>query len=263
VHETPEWIDTNWERQPLWDDATNDERRTTKKDASLVLRPSSLVSQELGHCARQIVATDVPMRCYRPNEAARVIDMLEPYQERYRRQFGVGLVYASDEFYLLSGRALPAADTYDGMPQYSNGVGMARDFVDGWSKAQRRLPPRMPRPTELTLVCGTLIAPVLRRVIDRLNRIENLHVRLLPVVNQFFGETVTVSGLLMAQDVVSALKASGTQRALLPRVMFDHTGTRTLDEYSLDRIAAESGARVAVAGEPDEIARYIKALATS
>jgi NifB/MoaA-like Fe-S oxidoreductase len=121
----------------------------------------------------------------------------------------------------------------------------------------------MPRPTELTLVCATLIAPVLRRVIERLNRIENLHATLLPVLNQFFGETVTVSGLLMAQDVVAALKAGGAQRALLPRVMFDHTGTRTLDEYSLDRIAAESGARVAVAGEPDEIVRYVKALAQS
>ena len=93
---------------------------------------------------------------------------------------------------------LPPADAYDGMPQYSNGIGMTRDFVDGWSKAQRRLPARMPRPTELTLVCATLIAPVLQRVVDRLNRIENFQVTLLPVVNQFFGETVTVSGLLMA-----------------------------------------------------------------
>ena len=262
VHETSDWIDTNWERQPLWDEATNDERRTTN-DVSLVLRQSSVVAEDLGHCARQIVATDVPMRCYRPDEAARVIDMIEPYQQGFRSELGVGLVYASDEFYLLAGRAMPPADAYDGMPQYSNGIGMTRDFVDGWSKAQRRLPAQMPRPTELTLVCATLIVPVLQRVIDRLNRIENFHVTLLPVINQFFGETVTVSGLLMAQDVVVALKASGTQRALLPRVMFDHTGLRTLDEYSLDQIAAESGARVAVAGEPDEIVRYVKALATS
>jgi NifB/MoaA-like Fe-S oxidoreductase len=261
VHETSDWIDTNWERQPLWDEATKDERRKTKDDASLVFRPSSLVSEALGHCARQIVATDVPMRCYRPDEAARVIDMIDPYQQGFRSKLGVGLVYASDEFYLLSGRAMPPADAYDGMPQYSNGIGMTRDFVDSWSKAQRRLPARMPRPTELTLVCATLIVPVLQRVIDRLNRIENLHVTLLPVLNQFFGETVTVSGLLMAQDVVAALKADGTQRALLPRVMFDHTGLRTLDEYSLDQIAAESGARVAIAGEPDEIVRYVKALA--
>jgi NifB/MoaA-like Fe-S oxidoreductase len=258
VHETSEWIDTNWERQPLWDESMG------VGDVNSFQPPTStpqLPTPDLGHCARQIVATDVPMRCYRPDEAARVIDLLDPYQERFRREHGVGLVYASDEFYLLAERAMPPADAYDGMPQYSNGIGMTRDFIDGWSKAQRRLPERMPGPTELTLVSATLIAPVLRRVIDRLNRIENLNVALLPVVNQFFGETVTVSGLLMAQDVVAALKAAGAQRALLPRVMFDHTGTRTLDEYSLERIAVESGAVVAVAGEPDEIVRYVKALA--
>jgi NifB/MoaA-like Fe-S oxidoreductase len=149
------------------------------------------------------------------------------------------------------------------MPQYSNGVGMTRDFIDGWAKAQRRLPARLPRPTELTLVCATLIAPVLRRVVDRLNRIENLHATLLPAVNQFFGETVTVSGLLIGQEVVAAIQASGARRVLLPRVMFDHTGTRTLDEYTIERIAAESGASVALAGEPDDVLRYVRALATS
>jgi NifB/MoaA-like Fe-S oxidoreductase len=263
IHETPEWIDTNWERQPLWDETVRLEAGGSglvPEQAMPASIPESLASS-LGHCSRQIVAADVPMRCYTPAEAAHVIDLLEPYQARFRRELGVGLMYPSDEFYLLSGRDLPPADAYDGMPQYSNGVGMTRDFVDGWARAQRRLPARMPRPSELTLLCGTLIAPVLRRVVERLNKIDDLRVTLLPVVNQFFGETVTVSGLLMGQDVVAALKESGARRALLPRVMFDHTGTRTLDEYSLERIAAETGVAVGLAGEPDEIVRYVKALA--
>jgi NifB/MoaA-like Fe-S oxidoreductase len=259
VHETPEWIDTNWERQPIFDDAISGRDSTSPFPTADRLS----IADDLGHCSRQIVSADVPMRCFRADEAAAVIDLIEPYQRRFRAELGSGLVYPSDEFYLLAGRDMPAADTYDGMPQYSNGVGMTRDFVDGWARAQRRLPARMPRPTELTLLCGTLIAPVLQRIVDRLNRIENLHATLLPVLNQFFGETVTVSGLLMGQDVVAALKTSGIQRALLPRVMFDHTGTRTLDEYSLERIGAESGAAVGIAGEPDEVVRYVKALSCS
>ena len=268
VHETPEWIDTNWERQPLFEDAiagrglTLEESGTREKlPLASVVNPPSVT--ELGHCARQIVATDVPMRVFRSDEAARVIDVIAPYQARFRAELGIGLVYASDEFFLLSGRELPAASAYDGMPQYSNGVGMTRDFVDGWAKAQRRLPARLPAPTALTLACATMIAPVLQRVVDRLNRIENMQARLLPITNQFFGEMVTVSGLLMGHDVAAALKAGGVRRALLPRVMFDHTGQRTLDEYSLERIAAESGATLAIAGEPDEVVRYVKALARS
>lgn len=256
IHETPEWIDTNWERQPLWDE-------TIGKQPSAAIgayAPPAVVDEALGYCARQIVAADVPMRCYRPDEAARLIDAVEPYQKRFRRELGLGLVYPSDEFYLLCGRELPSAAAYDDMPQYSNGIGMTRDFLDGWARAQRRLPASLPNPAALTLVCGTLIAPVLQTVVSRLNRVGNLEAHMLPVVNQFFGETVTVSGLLMGQDVAPVLRASGARRALLPRVMFDHTGTRTLDEYSLDQIAAESGVAVTIASEPDEIVRYVHAL---
>jgi NifB/MoaA-like Fe-S oxidoreductase len=264
VHETAEWIDTNWERQPLWESLVSSPLSVVSSEVQPTIRngqQTTDIATELGHCARQIVAADVPMRCYRPEEAARIIDILDAYPERFRRELGIGLVDPSDEFYLLCGRELPAAAAYDGMPQYSNGIGMTRDFLDEWAKAQRRLPARMPRPTELTVVCGTLAAPVLQRVVDRLNRVVDLQVDLLPVVNQFVGETVTVSGLLMAQDVVPALAARGTQRALLPRAMFDHTGTRTLDEYSPERITAESGVPVVVVGEPDELLRYVRALA--
>jgi NifB/MoaA-like Fe-S oxidoreductase len=265
VHETPEWIDTNWERQPLWDQGVSS-RLSVVSSASRQTtdnRQPTNPANDFGFCGRQLISTDIPLRCYRPDEAARVIDLIEPYQERCRKEYGVSLVYPSDEFYILCGRELPPAATYDGMPQYSNGVGMTRDFIDCWTKAQRRLPSRLARPTELTLVCGMLIVPILQQLINRLNQVEGLHARLLPVQNQFFGETVTVSGLLTGQDVVAALRDSDAQRALLPRVMFDHTATRTLDEYSPERIAAESGVPVAVIGEPEEIVRYVRALKLS
>lgn len=246
VHETPEWIDTNWERQPLWSEAPP--------------AGAPLHDPELGFCSRLGAATDVPLRCYTPAEAAQVIDLLQPYTERFARELGLHLVYPSDEFYILCERELPPADFYDGMPQYSNGVGMTRDFLDLWAKAQRRLPARIAQPTSLALVCGTLIAPVMQRVADRLNRVAGLAVQVLPVVNQFFGETVTVSGLLTGQDVVPALRASGCERAVLPRVMFDHQGVRTIDEYSPQRIAEEAGLPVMVAGDPDELVRSIRAL---
>lgn len=274
VHETPEWINENWEKQPLWDEAfpvlhgqtTKDQRPTTNNksiislvDNPLVVGPSSLV-ENLGHCSRQIISTDVPMRCYTSEEAGQIIDLITPYQQAFQRQHGVNMVHPSDEFYILAGREMPPAATYDDMPQYSNGVGMTRDFLDVWAKEQRKLPARLPKPTQLTLLCGTLIAPILQRVVDRLNRVENLHAQLLPVTNQFFGDMVTVSGLLTGQDVTAALRESGAERALLPRVMFDHTGKRTLDEYSIERISQESGVPLAIAGEPDEVVRYVRAL---
>jgi NifB/MoaA-like Fe-S oxidoreductase len=261
IHETPEWVDATWERQAKWEDLVGAQGSVRSGGAHFVA-PSAVQPQgaELGYCARQIVAADVPMRCYQPAEAAQIIDLIKPYQERYFAEYGTRLVYPSDEFYLLCDRELPPAAYYDGMPQYSNGVGMTRDFLDGWAKAKRQLPAALPRATELTIVCGTLIAPTFDLLVARLNQVANLQVTLLPVVNQFFGETVTVSGLLTGQDVVAALREARVQRALLPRVMFDHTGKRTIDEYSPEQIATESGASVAIAGEPDELVRYVRAL---
>ena len=272
VHETPDWIDTNWERQPLWEDGkqqtVNGGRQTVSQSQSAIASPLSVGPNpshdpELGFCSRLATTADVPLRCYTADEAAAVIDLLEPLGERFRNERGMTLVYPSDEFYILAGRSLPKADFYDDMPQYSNGVGMVRDFLDIWAKAQQRLPARLNQPTSLALVCGTLVAPLMGQVAERLNQIVGLHVQVLAITNQFFGETVTVSGLLMGQDVVPALRASGATRALLPRVMFDYKGERTLDEYSPQRIAEESGLVIAMAGDPDELVRYVRALATA
>ncbi|MEI7644559.1 MAG: DUF512 domain-containing protein [Chloroflexales bacterium] len=253
IHESPDWIDTNWEPQPLWD---GDDLRPTPND-----RSGPLHNPALGFCSRLGSAAEVPMRCYTGTEAAAVIDLILPFSQTSQRDFGVTLVYPSDEFYILAGRETPAANFYDDMPQYSNGVGMVRDFLDGWAKAKRRLPARIAQPTSLALVCGTLVGPMMQQVAARLNKIAGLSVRVIPVENQFFGETVTVSGLLTAQDVILALRASGCTRAILPKVMFDYQGTRTIDEQSPQQIAEAAGLPVALAGDPAELARYVRALA--
>jgi NifB/MoaA-like Fe-S oxidoreductase len=223
---------------------------------------------ELGFCSRLGAASDIPLRTFTPAEAAAVIDLIEPMGARCRDELGLTFVFPSDEFYILAGRSVPAADQYDDMPQYSNGVGMVRDFLDGWSRARRRLPASLAQPASLAIVCGTLVGPMMARVAARLNTIDGLSATALPVNNAFFGETVTVSGLLTAQDLIPALRGFREQlrnpasaRALLPRVMFDYKGERTLDDYSPQRIAEESGVPVALAGDPDELVRYVRALA--
>ena len=252
VHESSDWIDSNWERQPLWNDAT----------------PSGqpLHDPQMGFCSRLGASTDIPLRCFNGPEAAAVIDLLEPFAQQFQAEHGLNLVYASDEFYLLAERSTPPAEFYDGMPQYSNGVGMVRDFLDTWAKTRCNLPARLPQPTAVALVCGTLALPLLQTVAERLNRVEGLVVEALPITNEFFGATVTVSGLLTAQDIIPELQkfasahAGQTVRALLPSVMFDFQGERTIDEYSPQRISEAANLPVALANDPEEIVRYVRAL---
>ncbi|WP_129628626.1 DUF512 domain-containing protein [Candidatus Oscillochloris fontis] len=246
VHESPEWHDSNAEPQPLWQ---------THESHPPLHDPS------LGFCSRLAAASEIPLRCYTPDEASAVLDLIHSYSATCRRDFGMTLVYPSDEFYILAGREIPPADFYDDMPQYSNGVGMVRDFLDTWAKAKRRLPPRMSTPTRLALVCGTLVGPLLQQVATRLNTITGLDVQVLPVVNEFFGATVTVSGLLAAQDVIPALQASGAQHAILPRVMFDYQGDRTIDDQTPQHISEAAAMSVSLANDPTELVRSVRTLA--
>jgi len=244
VHETPEWIDTNWERQSLWNEA-------------------AAGAPELGFCARSgaNIVTDIPLRTFRPDEAAAVIDMLEPYQQRWRAELGYGLVYPSDEFYLLAERPLPPAYVYDGYDQIENGVGMVRKFQDDWERARHRLPGRV-HGGRMIVATGTLAAPVLRPMIERINRIPGIQAELHPVLNEFFGETVTVAGLLTGADVVAQLRRlMPADLVVLPRVMFDYSGERTIDEWTPERIAAELGAPVVLGRDPIDLVRATRSLA--
>jgi NifB/MoaA-like Fe-S oxidoreductase len=246
VHETADWIDTNWERQPLWNEQIG-----------------SGGAPDLGFCARSgaAITTDIPLRTFRPDEAAAVIALLEPYQQRFREELGYGLVYPSDEFYLLAGQPLPHARVYDGYDQIENGVGMVRKFQDDWEQARSKLPSRAAAPRRVVVATGTLAEPVLRPMVERINRIPNVEAVLKPVLNDFFGPTVTVAGLLTAADVVAQLKPlMPADLVVLPRVMFDWAGERTIDDWSLARIEAELGARVVLGREPSELVKAVRSV---
>ncbi|MBI3980150.1 MAG: DUF512 domain-containing protein [Chloroflexi bacterium] len=177
----------------------------------------------------------VPLRLFRPDEGRAVLRQLQPHQRRFRRELGRTLVYASDEFYLMAGQPVPGGTGYDGFPQYENGVGMVRVLLDHWRKAARRLDRvrRLRVGGRVLLLCGTLIAPLLRPMVDALRAAADADVELLPVENRFFGATVTVSGLLTAGDVRAALDGRARPDCLvLPRTMLDRPGDRFLDDVT-------------------------------
>jgi putative radical SAM enzyme (TIGR03279 family) len=227
------------------------------------------------------------LRPYRSDEAGPILDRVSAWQREYRKQHGLNLVYASDEWYLLAGHEVPSADEYDGFPQLENGVGLTRVFLYDWEETRSKvqgstlnlsLPPdHSPAASgvdcsphrakssygikvrKIALVCGTLIAPVLEEVAAEFSQLTGLTVEVIPVVNEFFGPTVTVSGLLTGQDVITALQ----QRTLegrdlgdvlfLPRTMFDAAGEVTLDDMTPLEIGARLGTRMEIAGAMGEL----------
>ncbi len=195
-----------------------------------------------------------PCRTYTADESRSVLDQLQPWREANRKRWRSTFVYPSDEWYLVAGRGVPPARAYDGFPQLENGVGMVRRLLDEWQALKVGLRGKGLRPA--TLTCGTLVSPVLRGVVDELNKLVDANWRLAPVVNEYFGPVTTVSGLLTGHDVVAALRGEPLgEMVLLPRAMFTGRygagsappGT-TLDEMHISDIEAQLGLPVRMAG---------------
>jgi NifB/MoaA-like Fe-S oxidoreductase len=188
----------------------------------------------------------MPLRTFRPDEAARVLQQVEPYRRENLRRHGVPIVYASDEFYLLAGRAVPPAEDYDDWAQLENGVGLVRQLLDDWQELRGRLPAALPAQRHLSMACATLIAPVLQGIVDEMNGIGNLRVDLHVVPNRLFGPEVTVSGLMVGRDLLASLESCTLGDTLvLPRDMFDHTGRLTLDDMTVRDLETATGRPIA------------------
>jgi len=189
-------------------------------------------------------------RSFMPEEAARLVDAVERWQEARRAQVGSGWVYAADELYLCAEVALPSAEAYDGYPQYENGIGMVRAFLDEFAESVRRESARRPRAAGIadtrgmTAVTGALFAPALRDALDSADLAGR--VRVLPVVNALFGGNVSVTGLLGGNDIVAAIAADGASGTyLVPDDVVNSDGL-LLDDVPADELSARSRADVRV-----------------
>ncbi len=194
-----------------------------------------------------------PLRTLYSREAAAVLDTADEYIVRARERVGRTWLYPSDELYLLADRPLPPADFYESDAQLENGAGLVRALLGDW-QAVRPNVPEGSDVSSITLVCGTLIAPILRRLAGELATRWGGRVRVVPVPNDFFGRTVTVSGLLMGEDVLTVLEGEDVgQRVFLPRAMFGSEARRTLDDLTREDIEETLGVPVTLASRMGDV----------
>ena len=166
--------------------------------------------------------------------AARVIDQVEAWQQRIRAEEGRTFIYLGDEFYFLAGREVPPAEMYDGFPQLDNGIGLTRNFIEEWTAAGDYAN-TLDTDSRLAVISGTAVAPVVERLARELDPdVQRIHV--LPVVNEHFGETVNVSGLLTGHDISAALRAfsHSVDGVLIPASSLREGEDVFLDDMTLD-----------------------------
>jgi NifB/MoaA-like Fe-S oxidoreductase len=144
-----------------------------------------------------------PVRLLRADEAAAAITRVDEARRRALPERGIGWCYAADEMYLNAGLPIPGTAYYDDGALYENGVGQIRRFVEGFERGLADVPRLAGR--RLRLVTGASMAPFLRERAAPLARATGASVDVVEVVNDYFGETVTVAGLLGGRDILRAL----------------------------------------------------------
>lgn len=181
---------------------------------------------------------------YTREQAAALIDQVEGFAARFRAAKGTSLVWCSDEFYLLAGRDLPEKGYYEDMAQLENGVGMLRLLS---SQAELALEDEQPeRETLFSIATGVSAAPFVQEIVDNAReKCGNIKGMVYPIVNRFFGETITVSGLITGTDLLEQLKGKDLgERLLIPDNML-RAGERVfLDDVTVDQLEETLGVTV-------------------
>ena len=176
-----------------------------------------------------------PLEPITAEDAAKTIDIIEKWQKKVYAEHGIHFIHASDEFYILAGRELPEEERYDGYIQLENGVGMIRLLTTEVHEALDELEGDEEK-EELSIATGKLAAVYLAGFLEEIKKkFPNRKVHLYPIRNDFFGEMITVAGLITGQDLIAQLKDKPLgSRLLLPECMF-----RSGEEVFLDDITRQ------------------------
>lgn len=218
---------------PGWNDGSELER--TLKDL-IALYPATrsvaLVPVGLTRFREKLTHLDT----YDAAGAAQVLDTAEIYRRDCLEKLGTRLIFPADEFYCLSGRPVPPDAAYEDYCQLENGVGMLRQFEDDMAFAAGE-PHRAARPRRVTLACGSSISPFMRQCLKKYAP-DGVDWEVRTILNDFFGRTVTVTGLLTGQDLSRQLKDVQTDEILLSGGTVRNEGDLFLDDMSVAELRA-------------------------
>ena len=188
-----------------------------------------------------------PLKTYTQDTAAALIDQVEAFAGAHLTEKGTRLVWCSDEFYLLAGRELPPEDYFEEFTQLDNGVGMLTLLTQEFRRALGLMErSEMAGATPFSIATGVSAAPFLEKLValakDKCGSIQG---KVYPIQNRFFGETITVAGLVTGGDLIDQLRGKELgQRLLIPAHML-RAGERVfLDDVSLDDVERELGVPV-------------------
>lgn len=203
-----------------------------------------------------------PLKPYNKQTAGETIDIIEEFSSAFKAENGIRFAYPADEFFLLAGRELPPEEYYDEYPQIDNGVGLWTSLRDEFFEALSELDVT-PVNREVTLATGTAAYPLMCEFAQAQEKKFGVKVNVVKIINNFFGEGITVAGLLTGNDLIAQLKGRNLgDKLLIPLVMtIDYTSHSTDKNKFLDDITlkeAEKELNIEIVPTPNNGTQLLK-----
>jgi putative radical SAM enzyme (TIGR03279 family) len=174
---------------------------------------------------------------FHKEEALVVLDTIHRWQNIFLTHYGTRFIYASDEWYITAGLPIPDADAYEGYPQIENGVGLIRSLQEEFAEYFEELTGD-DRIKELSIATGVLAAPYIKQLTQKLKtKYPKVNVEVYTILNNYFGNEITVAGLITGGDITAQLKEQKLGEALLiPDVMLRNGETVLLDDVTVEEM---------------------------
>ncbi len=170
-------------------------------------------------------------------KAIEVIATVQKLQTQFREKFGSTFAWLADEWFLIAGAELPTTSEYEDYPQIDNGVGSIRQFIQEFSQAAEMLPASV-KARKFTWVVGNAVELAFQPILKQLNSVEGLEVNMCALSSTYWGQSITVTGLLTGEDLLQKLHGKNLgDGILLPAVMLKNDDSRFLDDLTVEELA--------------------------
>ncbi len=188
-----------------------------------------------------------PLTLFNKETAGAALDLIEGFQTKFLDKYGTRVVFPADEFYVTAERPIPSGKCYEEYSQYENGVGMLRSLADEFESAMK-LADDPPKPRTVSIATGAAAYKFISELVEKAEKKwHNINCNVYKITNHFFGETITVSGLITATDIISQLKDKPLGDALLLTTsMFKRDTDIFLDDMTIPDVEKALGVKVIV-----------------
>jgi putative radical SAM enzyme (TIGR03279 family) len=181
----------------------------------------------------------------KPEQAREVIANVRSLQQEFRQKIQTNFVWLADEWFLIAGAELPSEKEYEEYPQIDNGVGSIRLFLKQFEENATKLLPKKVSPRKLTWVVGNAVEVAFQPIVKRLNDVEGLEVQMRAICSDYWGQDISVTGLITGHDLLLNLQEQDLGDAiLLPNVMLKHSELVFLDDITVEEVSCKLNTKI-------------------